>query len=201
MMKASLPYILSVPWWIPEMFMLTADMPEWKQGSGSNARGQEGQKAHEAQCEFLMLSFNPPTARMFLGSTVCYENVLWWDAATHNLVSAVCAEAACQIACSPFLLSGFLSFFNRYSIFLLLLSLDLMQIFFKNKQNTLLHCIEPLLSIYDHIVPEKHMINDDPETQPGIKAKKSFNWKKKKKIIPVGLCSQVQHWSCQTDLT
>lgn len=114
-MKASLPYILSVPWWIPETFMLTADMPEWKQGSGSNARGQEGRKAHEPQCEFLMLSFNPPSARMFLGSMVRYENVLWWDAATRNLVYTVCAEAACQIACSPCLLSGFM--FVQFSHF------------------------------------------------------------------------------------
>lgn len=158
-MKASLPYILSVPWWIPETFMLTADMPEWKQGSGSKARGQEGQKAHEAQCEFLMLSFNPPTARMLLASTVCYENALWWDAATRNLVYTVCAEAACQIASSRYLLSGFLSFFNRYSIFLLLLSSDLMQI--KKK----------IILTYDDIVPEKHMINMILKHTQGLKQK------------------------------
>lgn len=37
-------------------------------GSASGARGQEGRESHEAQCEFLMRSFNPHSGRMFLAS-------------------------------------------------------------------------------------------------------------------------------------
>lgn len=71
-----LPYILSVPWWIPETFMLTADM------SQSNRRWEKCLRTGWVKSTWgsmwvLMLSFNPHSARMFLRSTVWYENVLW----------------------------------------------------------------------------------------------------------------------------
>lgn len=75
-----LPYILTVPWWIPAMFMLAADMSEWRRAQRAAHEDRRGREAHEAQCEFLMRGFNPHSGPMFPASAAgpmrCYYTQL-----------------------------------------------------------------------------------------------------------------------------
>lgn len=89
--RASLPYILSIPWWIPETFMFMQPMCPSRNRLGEERFWTVRVASTWGSMWVLMLRFNPHSARMFHSSAAWYENGLWWDVA-HNLQYSVCGD-------------------------------------------------------------------------------------------------------------